>query len=65
MTLSQRTEIEAEINRRLDLLIASPDPNRGSIINISIEGGRTNPTTGRRGDWSGTVFQPLYDACGS
>ena len=65
MTLPQRTEIKTEINRRLDLLIASPDPNWGSITNTSIEGGRTNPNTGIRGDWSGTVFQPIYDACGS
>jgi hypothetical protein len=29
------------------------------------EGGRTNPATGVRGDWSGTVFQPIYEiACG-
>ena len=64
MTLTQRTEIEAEINRRLDLLITAPDPNWGSITNTSIEGGRTNSDTGISGDWSGTVFQPIYDSCG-
>ena len=65
MTLTQRDEIEAEINHRLDSLITSPDPNWGAITNTSIEGGSTNPNTGIRGDWSGTVFQPIYDACGS
>ena len=56
-----RDDIEEAINRRLDTLINYPDPNWGSITNISIEGGKFNPTTGLRGDWSGTVFQPLYD----
>jgi len=61
---ADRAAIEAEINRRLDELIASPDPNWGSITNTSIEGGKLNTTTGIRGDWRGTVFQPIYDACG-
>jgi hypothetical protein len=56
--------IEAEINRRLDELILSPNPNWGSVTNTSIEGGRLNPTTGIRGDWTGTVFGPIYQACG-
>jgi len=64
ITLPQRNAIEVEINRRLDALIASPDPNWGSITNTSIEGGRTNPTTGIRGDWSGTVFHAIFEACG-
>jgi hypothetical protein len=64
MTLPQRTEIEAEINRRLEALIVSPDPNWGSITNTSIEGGKTNPDTGIRGDWSGTAFDPIFVACG-
>lgn len=64
MTLAQRTAIEAEINRRLNGLISSPDPNWGSITNTSIEGGRTNPNTGIRGDWSGTVFQPIFNFFG-
>ncbi len=61
----ERSAIETEINRRLDELLASPHPNWGSIMNTSIEGGRTNPNTGVRGDWSGTVFDPIYTtACG-
>ena len=64
ITLEDQDAIEAEINRRLDHLMVSPDPNWGSITNTSIEGGRTNPQTGIRGDWSGTVFQAIYLACG-
>ncbi|HYG99033.1 MAG TPA: hypothetical protein VD837_07865, partial [Terriglobales bacterium] len=63
-TSAQRDAMVAEINRRLDQLISSPDPNWGSITNTSIEGGRTNLQTGIRGDWSGTVFQPIYDHFG-
>ena len=62
--LAQRNAIEAEINQRLDELIASPSPNWGSITNTSIEGGRANPSTGVRGDWSGTVFDAIFVACG-
>jgi hypothetical protein len=61
---ADRAAIEEEINRRLDELIASPSPNWGSITNTSIEGGRINPDTGVPGDWSGTVFDPIYEACG-
>ena len=64
MTQDQRDAIEAEINRRLDQLLDDPDPNWGSITNTSIEGGRTNPETGVRGDWTGTVFEPIFHACG-
>ncbi len=64
ITLEEQNAIEAEINRRLDDLLASPDPNWGSMTHTSIEGGRTNPQTGIRGDWSGTVFQAIYNACG-
>jgi hypothetical protein len=64
MTPSQRAEIESEINARLDGLIASPDPSWGTITNTSIEGGKTNPNTGIRGDWSGTAFHPIFVACG-
>ena len=64
LTPQQRASIEAEINHRLDMLISSPDPNWGSITNTSIEGGKTNPNTGIRGDWYGTVFQPIYDFFG-
>ncbi|HTY83898.1 MAG TPA: hypothetical protein VMB19_06755 [Silvibacterium sp.] len=59
-----RVAIETEINRRLDALISSPSQNWGSITNTSIEGGRTNPFSGVRGDWSGTVFDPIFEACG-
>ena len=62
--LAQRNAMEAEINHRLDELMASPSPNWGSITNTSIEGGRANPSTGVRGDWSGTVFDPIFVACG-
>lgn len=65
ISAADRVLIEDEINRRLNALISSPDPNWGSITNTSIEGGRANPTTGIKGDWSGTVFQPIYKtACG-
>jgi hypothetical protein len=60
----KRNAIEAEINGRLDILINTPDPNWGSITNTSIEGGKANPVTGIRGDWRGTVFQPIYEAFG-
>jgi hypothetical protein len=59
-----RQAIEREINRRLDELITSPDQNWGSITNTSIEGGQANPVTGVRGDWSGTVYDPIFQACG-
>jgi hypothetical protein len=59
----ERTAIEAEINRWLDELISSPNPEYGSITNTSIEGGRLNPETGIRGDWRGTVFQSIFEAC--
>jgi hypothetical protein len=64
MTTQERNAIEEEVNRRLDALITSPDPNWGSITNTSIEGGKANPTTGVRGDWTDTVFQPIFEACG-
>ena len=64
MTLLERSAIEVEIKRRLDEMLASPDPNWGSITNTSIEGGRVNAVTGIRGDWSGTVFQPIFDYFG-
>jgi hypothetical protein len=64
MTQAERDAMVTEINLRLDQLISSPDPNWGSITNTSMEGGRTNSRTGIRGDWSGTVFQPIYDHFG-
>ena len=59
-----RDAIVAEINRRLNLLVTSPDPNWGSITNTSIEGGKVSPATGKRGDWAGTPFDAIYVACG-
>jgi hypothetical protein len=64
ITPNDRIAIEAEINRRLDLLVTSPDPSWGSITNTSIEGGKINPNTGIRGDWSDGPFQAIYIACG-
>lgn len=64
ISVEEREAIEREINRRLDELIDSPDPNWGSITNTSLEGGKTTRTTGIRGDWTGTAFQPIYEACG-
>jgi hypothetical protein len=59
---AERQGMEAEINHRLDELIASPSPNYGST-NTSIEGGKVNQETGEAGDWTGTPFQWLYEAC--
>jgi hypothetical protein len=64
MPQNERDAIEAEIKFRLDELVNSPDPNWGSITNTSIEGGKTSPTTGLRGDWTGTPFEPIYDLFG-
>src|ERR1700720_1595548 len=64
ITPNDRIAIEVEITRRLDLLITSPDPSWGSITNTSIEGGKINPNTGIRGDWSDGPFQAIYIACG-
>jgi hypothetical protein len=64
LSLEEQVTIEAEINRRLDELVNSPDPNWGSITNTSLEGGKSNPTTGEPGNWEGTPFQPLYYICG-
>jgi len=63
ISTADRAAIEAEINARLDHLVTSPDPNWGSITNTSIEGGKLNPVTGIRGDWSGTVFNAIFEAC--
>jgi hypothetical protein len=61
---ADQAAIEAEINRRLDSLLSSPNPRWGSIMNTSIEGGEQNPHTGVKGDWTGTVFDAIYVACG-
>src|SRR5450432_4103707 len=60
---ANRAAIENEINARLDHLVTSPDPNWGSITNTSIEGGKVNSVTGIKGDWSGTAFQAIFEAC--
>lgn len=65
MTTGERNTIEAEIHRRLDELMASASPNWGSITNTSIEGGKSSPTTGLRGDWTDTAFEQIFRACGS
>jgi hypothetical protein len=64
ISLPERQAIEAEINRRLDALLSSPNPRWGSIMNTSIEGGEENPLTRVKGDWSGTPFHAIYVACG-
>lgn len=64
LTKEQQADIESEVNRRLDKLVDSPNPNWGSITNTSIEGGKVSPETGIRGDWSGTPFGPIYDIFG-
>jgi len=61
LTPAQRVAIEQEINTRLDELLANPSPNWGSVTNTSIEGGKQNALTGAKGDWTGTVFQPIYN----
>jgi hypothetical protein len=61
---AERDAMEAEINHRLTELVTSPSPNWGTITNTSIEGGRMNSDTGIRGDWSGTVFEPIFDYLG-
>ena len=53
-TPEEQGAIDAEIRRLLDALRDSPDPLWGSIMNISIEGGKANPFNGLRGDWTGT-----------
>ena len=51
-TPDEQAAINAEINARLDELVATPDARWGSITNTSIEGGRVNPFNGKRGDWT-------------
>jgi hypothetical protein len=60
-TAAEQQAINAEISRLLDALIDDPDPTWGSIMNTSIEGGKANPFTGIRGDWSGTPWQPIWE----
>ncbi len=63
-TAAEQRAIDIEINRLLDALINDPDPNWGSIMNTSIEGGKVNPFTGVPGDWSGTPWQPIWERHG-
>jgi hypothetical protein len=56
--------MEAEIHRRLDHLKDHPT-YWGSITNTSIEGSQPSPVTGKRGDWTGTPFDPIFwEICG-
>jgi hypothetical protein len=61
--LEQRA-IDAEIERLLDSLRDDPDPNWGSIMNTSIEGGKVNPFNGVPGDWTGTPWHPIWERHG-
>src|ERR1700722_6777565 len=63
-TKEEQDDIDNEINRLLDALIHEPVPTWGSIMNTSIEGGKANPFTGVRGDWSGTPWAPIWEHCG-
>ena len=59
----QRAAMVRAIDRQLDDYVANPNPRWGTVFNTSIEGSRTSPITGIRGDWTGTPFEPLYEAC--
>jgi len=63
-TAEEQQTIDIEINRLLDALTDDPDPNWGSIMNTSIEGGKVNPFTGSPGDWSGTPWHPIWERHG-
>jgi hypothetical protein len=60
----QRIEMENHINGLLIECALFPDRRWGSILNTSIEGGKVSPDTGVRGDWTGTPYAPLWEACG-
>ncbi len=62
--VDERTAMEDHINELLAKCALEPSNRWGSILNTSIEGGRTSPETGIRGDWTGTPYSPLWDACG-
>ena len=57
----EKESIDTEIKRLLDMLAEAHDPKWGSIMNTSIEGGKTNPFTGIPGDWSGTPWEPIWE----
>jgi hypothetical protein len=63
ISTQERAAIEAEIHRRVDELINSPNPRWGAILNTSIEGNKDHSQTDASGDWSSTVFHPIYVAC--
>jgi hypothetical protein len=63
-TPEEQRAIDTEINRLLDALIDDPDPNWGSMMNTSIEGGKVNPFSGLPGDWTGTPWQPIWERHG-
>jgi hypothetical protein len=60
-TAEEQRAIDTEIARLLDVLVSDPDPNWGSIMNTSIEGGKVNPLNGEPGDWIGTPWQPIWE----
>lgn len=60
-TREEQRVIDTEIDRLLDALIHDPNPNWGSIMNTSIEGGKVNPFNGEPGDWSGTPWQSIWE----
>ena len=60
-TPEEQGAIDTEITRLLDALIDDPDPNWGSIMNTSIEGGKVNPFNGEPGDWRGTPWQHIWE----
>ena len=59
-TPDEQAAINAEINARLDELVATPDARWPVITNTSIEGGRVNPFNGKRGDWTGTPYHAIW-----
>ena len=63
-TSQEKLAIDTEIARLLDALRDNPDPNWGSIMNTSIEGGKVNPFNGEPGDWTGTPWHPIWERHG-
>ena len=59
-TLEEQRAMNVTIDDTLTALIENPSAKWGSIMNTSIEGGKINPETGIRGDWSGTPWHPIY-----
>jgi hypothetical protein len=60
-TPEEQRVMDNQITHVLDALIDDPDPNWGSIMNTSIEGGKVNPFNGEPGDWSGTPWQSIWE----